>query len=61
MHKEIHCSRIAWGVSAIESSGLGRVRGGNARAAGEEGPEHAWALGEGAGEDVEIFKNPRAL
>ena len=61
VHKKIHCSRIAWGMSAIQSSGLGRVRGGNARAAGEEGPEHAWALGEGAGEDVEIFKNPRAL
>ena len=28
VHKEIHCSRIAWGLSAIESSGLGRVRGG---------------------------------
>ena len=61
LHKEIHCSRIVWGVSRISSSGLGRYRGGNARAAGEEGPVHAWALDEGAGEDVEIFKKPRAL
>ncbi|CAM9344534.1 unnamed protein product, partial [Ascophyllum nodosum] len=51
LHKEIHCSRIAWGIS---SRGLGRNRGRNSRAAGEEGPVHPWALGEGAGEDVEI-------
>ena len=48
-------------MSGISSSSLGRHRGGNTRAAGEEGSVHAWGLDGGAGEDVEIFKIPRAL
>ena len=49
------------GVSGISSSGLGRHRGGNSRAAGEVGPVHTWTLGEGAGENFESFQNPRAF
>ena len=44
------------------NSGLGRLRGGDTRAAAQEScPPHAWALGDGAGEDVEIIKNRAAV
>lgn len=44
----------------MSKSGLGRLRGGNIRAA-VNGPPHAWALGDGAGEDVEIFINQQTI
>ena len=52
--KTVRCSRYKHGASRKASSGLGRWRGGDARAAAASGPQHAWALGEGAGEYVEI-------
>lgn len=52
--KTVRCSRYKHGASRKASSGLGRWRGGDARAAAAPDPLHAWALGEGAGEDVEI-------
>ncbi|CAM9999235.1 unnamed protein product [Sphacelaria rigidula] len=44
----------------VESSGTGRWRGGDVQTAGKAGAEHGWALGEGRGEDVEIYVTPRA-
>ena len=59
--KEMHCSRILWGVPAVSSSGLGRIRGGDVRASAADGPAHAWGLGAGGGEDVKIFRTQEAL
>lgn len=50
----LECSRYKNGASREASSGLGRWRGGDARTAAAAGPPDAWALGQGAGEDVEI-------
>lgn len=51
----ITCSRFKHGASLESSSGLGRWKGGNAKAAAT-GPRDAWALGDGGGEDVEVWK-----
>ena len=40
------------------NSGLGRLRGGNVRAAGQvDNQPHDWSLGNEGGEDVEMFVN----
>lgn len=53
--KEIECSRFKHGASPLSSSGLGRWKGGNAKAAARAGPPLAWAVGEDGGEDVEFY------
>ena len=58
-HDEIRCSRFKHGVPPRASRGLGRFKGGNVRCATSEGPyPRAWAVGNGSGEDVEIFTRP---
>ena len=49
------------GTGRRNSGGLGRLRGGNVRTAGQvDDQPHDWSLGNGAGEDVEIFINQAA-
>lgn len=57
----IEGSKDCWHAPHAESSGTGRWRGGAVETAGQAGAEHGWALGQGGGEDVEIYVNPRAL
>lgn len=53
--KEIECSRFKYGAPPRSSSGLGRWKGGDVKAAARAGPPLGWALGEGGGEDVEFY------
>lgn len=56
-HVDISCSRFTVNVPRRSSSGTGRIRGGDARAAALTGSlKDDWALGSGGGEDVEIWK-----
>ena len=60
-HDFVRCSRFKHNVPPKASSGLGRLKGGNVRHAANGGPTpRAWAVGDEAGEDVEIFRNPHA-
>lgn len=58
---EISCSRLKHGVPPKASSGKGFLTGGDVKSAttGSDTPR-GWAVGEGGGEDVEIFTNPVA-
>ncbi|CAN0134202.1 unnamed protein product [Ectocarpus fasciculatus] len=58
---DILCYRIKHGAPAKISSGLGRFKGGDVKAAttGGETPRD-WAVGSGQGDAVEIFTSPRA-
>ena len=57
----IQCSRYLMDAGRSNSSGLGRLRGGNVRTAGQVNDQpHDWSLGNGAGKDVEIFVNRAA-
>ncbi|CAB1113642.1 unnamed protein product [Ectocarpus sp. CCAP 1310/34] len=58
---DIICYRIKHGVPAEISSGLGRFKGGDVKAATAGGatPRH-WAVGSGQGDAVEIFTNHKA-
>ena len=58
---ELSCSRLKHGVPPKASSGKGFLTGGNVKSAARGGSTpRAWAVGEGSGEDVEIFTNPAA-
>ena len=58
---DIQCSRYLMDAGRPSSIGLGRLRGGNVRTAGQVNDQpHDWSLGNGAGEDVEIFVNRAA-
>ena len=55
------CSRYLMNAGRRNSSGLGRLRGGNVGTAGQVDDQlHDWSFGNGAGEDVEIFVNRAA-
>ena len=56
----IRCSRFKHGAPPRASSGLGRFKGGNVRfATCTETTPRDWAVGDGSGEDVEIFTSHR--
>lgn len=59
--RAVRMSRFNHTASLKSSSGLGRWKGGNARAAAKPGPADDWVLGDGAGEDVEVWtiRQPR--
>ena len=58
---DIQCSKYLMDTGRRNSGGLGRLRGGNVRTAGQvDDQPHDWSLGNGAGEDVEIFVNQAA-
>ncbi|CBJ30620.1 hypothetical protein Esi_0204_0058 [Ectocarpus siliculosus] len=58
---EIICHRIKHGVPAKISSGLGRFKGGDVKAATAGGATpRDWAVGSGQGDAVESFTNPMA-
>ena len=44
----------------MATSGTGRWRGGNVRAAGAVDAPFDWAFGAGGGDDVEIYTTPKA-
>lgn len=55
------CSRIKHGISPKASSGKGFLEEGDIKSATKDGPTpRAWAVGDGSGENVEIFCNPEA-
>ena len=57
---DIRCSRVKHGVPPRASSGLGRFKGGDVRSATCIGTTpRDWAVGDGSGEDVEIFTSRR--
>lgn len=57
----ISCSRFKHGVPPRASSGKGFFTGGDVKNATRGGDTpRAWAVGEGSGENVEIFTNPDA-
>ena len=56
----IHCSRYVSGASPMATSGTGRWRGGNVRAAAAVDLPFDWAFGAGGGDDVEIYTTPKA-
>ncbi|CAB1108227.1 unnamed protein product [Ectocarpus sp. CCAP 1310/34] len=45
-------------VAQVVSCGQGRLKGGDVKAAARPGPSDDWALGQGQGDDVEIFNKP---
>lgn len=53
--KNIACSRFKHGAPLKASSGLGRWRGGDIRSKPQDEYADSWAVGEGSGEDVEIW------
>lgn len=56
---EISCSRYYHAAPYVASSGQGRWKGGDVRAASRpDGPPLDWVLGTGSGDDVEIWKAP---
>lgn len=55
---DIACSRYYHAAPYVASSGQGRWKGGDVKAAGRPGPHLDWVLGTGGGDDVEIWKNP---
>lgn len=58
VNDKILCSRFKHGAPPRASSGTGRWKGGAARTATAGGrTPRAWAVGDGAGEDVEIYCN----
>ena len=58
---DIQCSRYLMDAGRRNSGGLGRLQGGNVRSPGQvDDQPHDWPLGNGAGEDVEIFVNRAA-
>lgn len=60
-NSSISCSRFKHGVPPRASSGLGRFKGGDVKTATNDGPtQRGWAVGDGQGEDVEIFLTPDA-
>ena len=59
---DIQYSRYLMDAGRRNSGGLGRLRGGNVRTPGQvDDQPHDWSLGNGAGEDVEIFVNRAAV
>ncbi|CAB1108694.1 unnamed protein product [Ectocarpus sp. CCAP 1310/34] len=54
----LECSRHVR-VAQVVSCGQGRLKGGDVKAATRPGPPDDWALGQGQGDDVEIFNNHR--
>lgn len=56
----LSCSRYKHGAPLKASSGLGRWKGGDVRSAGPDGECDAWVLGDGGGEDVEVWKGSPA-
>ncbi|CAN0140715.1 unnamed protein product [Ectocarpus fasciculatus] len=56
----IQCSRYNHFASLLASSGTGTWKGGDARSAADylkdDGPPNAWVLGEGGGQDVEVWR-----
>ncbi|CAB1107629.1 unnamed protein product [Ectocarpus sp. CCAP 1310/34] len=60
-NSNISCSRIKHGVPAKSSSGMCYFKGGDVKAATNEGTSpRDWAVGAGGGQDVEIFTTPKA-
>lgn len=58
---DLSCSRFKHGVAPEASSGLRRFKGGDVRSATNARlMPRGWAVGDGQGEDVEIFTSPRA-
>lgn len=55
--RELRCARFMR-VSRAASCGTGRLGGGDAKAACLAGPVDDWVLGQGQGDDVEIFTAP---
>lgn len=55
--QHIDCARSMC-VSRARSCGTGRLTGGDAKAADGTGPQDDWVLGQGQGNDVEIFTGP---
>lgn len=61
VNDSIRCSRFKHGAPPRASSGMGRWKGGNARSATNTAPTpRGWAVGDGAGEDIEIYVHPQA-
>lgn len=56
----IDCASYSQDAPRIPSSGTGRWRGGNVKAAAGPGDRHSWAFGAEGGENVEVFTSPRA-
>ena len=57
MHNEMKCARYAHEVLRQCSSGLRRLKGGDARTAELKGANlHDWAVVSGSGESVEVWK-----
>ncbi|CAB1112487.1 unnamed protein product [Ectocarpus sp. CCAP 1310/34] len=54
----LECSRHMR-VAQVASCGQGRLKGGDVKAAARPGPPDDWALGQGQGDDVEIFNKPQ--
>ena len=58
---DIQCSRYLMDAGRRNGGGLGHLRGGNVRTAGQVNDQpHDWSSGNGASEDVEIFVNRAA-
>lgn len=56
--EEMACSRFKHGAPLKASSGLGRWKGGDIRGQADYEFPDSWAVGEGGGEDVEIWTTP---